>query len=103
MKLKHLYLILAVVGLVVPYFFLIQFLIEYGADPKALARQLFGTPAAAFFVVDLLISSVVFIVYLKDEAARLAIRNWGVYLIPLFTVGLSFALPLFLFVRESRR
>src|SRR6185503_18869541 len=101
MKPKTLYLVLAIVGLVGPYYFFLSFLRTNGADPGLFVQQLFGTPASSFFVVDLLISSVVFIIYLWTEAARHSMRRIWPYMLALFTVGLSFALPLFLYVRES--
>ena len=101
MKQKHLYLIFAVVGFVGPYYFLISFLTAHGVDGKAFVQQLFGTKISTFFAVDLLVSSVVFLRYLGQEAARNSIEYRWVYVVALLTVGLSFALPLFLYVRES--
>lgn len=103
MKLKHFYLILMVIGFVVPYYFFISFLMAHGLDPRELVRQLFSTYISTFFAVDLIIASIVFIVYLRREALRCSMENWWVYLVPLFTVGLSLALPLFLYVRESHQ
>ena len=102
MREKHLYLILAVLGFVVPYTFFISFLMAHGLDGRAFLRELFGTPISAFFAVDLLLSCVVFVQYLRQEAARVSIAHWWLYLVALLTVGLSFALPLFLYVRETR-
>lgn len=102
MKLKHLYLVLAIIGIVLPYYFLITFLKAHGLDGRVFLQQLFGTQISTFFVVDLIIASIVFIVYLPQEAKRYSIHSWWLYLIPLFGVGLSFALPLFLYVREDR-
>lgn len=102
MRLKYFYLILAVVGFVVPYYFLISFLMSHGLDAKAFWQQLFGTSISTFFAADLLISSVVFLGYLRDEARRHSVPHLWLYLLALMTVGLSFALPLFLFAREAR-
>ena len=102
MKARHLYLIIAAVGAVTPYYFAIPFFMAHGLDAGAFMQQLFGTPIAAAFVADLLISCVVFALYSRREAARLGIAHRWVYLVALVTVGLSFAFPLFLFARESR-
>ena len=102
MKQKHVYLILAVIGFVGPYYFFVSFLAAHGLDGKAFVQELFGTRISTFFAVDLLLSSVVFVRYLRQEAARYSIGSWWLYLVALLTVGLSFALPLFLSVRESR-
>jgi hypothetical protein len=102
MKQKHLYLILAVIGFVAPYYFFISFLIAHGLDARAFVAGLFATQASSFFVVDLIISSVVFLCYLRKEAARHSTPYSWLYVVALLTVGLSFALPLFLYARESR-
>lgn len=101
MKQKHLYLIFAVIGFVGPYSFLISFLTAHGADGKAFVQQLFGTKISSLFAVDVLVSSVVFLRYLRQEATRYSIGYAWLYVVALLTVGLSFALPLFLYVRES--
>ena|SRR5689334_3739923 len=101
MKSKRFYMILAVIGFIGPYYFFIAFLKAHGLDGKAFLQELFGTPISAFFAVDLLLSSVVFVRYLRQEASRYRIKRRWLYLIALLTVGLSFALPLFLYVRET--
>ena len=101
MSRKVVYLILAVTGFVLPYYFLISFLMTHGVDARLFLTQLFGTPISTFFAVDLLISCVVFMLFLRQEAERHAMRHQWVYWISLLTVGLSFALPLFLWARED--
>ncbi|PYS92998.1 MAG: hypothetical protein DMF64_07005 [Acidobacteria bacterium] len=101
MNQKRLYLILAVIGFIVPYYFFISFLVAHGLDGKIFLQQLFGTRIATFFAVDLLLSCVVFVCFLRQEASRYAIARWWLYVVALVTVGLSFALPLFLYVRAS--
>jgi len=44
----------------------------------------------------------VFLAYLRAEAARLRVPYWGVYVVAMLIIGLSFAFPLFLYVRETR-
>lgn len=97
---RTIYLLLAIVGLVVPYYFLISFLITYGLDARLFLRQLFGTPISTFFAVDLLLSCLVFARYLGQETRRLAMKQTWTCMLALCTVGLSCALPLFLYLRE---
>ena len=101
MNRKHVYLILSIIGLVVPYYFFVLFLKTHVLDGKAFVQELFSTRISTFFAMDLLISSLVFIGYIRQEATRCAMRRWWLYLFALLTFGLSFALPLFLYVRES--
>ena len=99
---KSLYLILAMAGFVVPYYFFIGFLAANGLNLSLLVQQLFGTPISTFFAVDLLITAVVFWVFLYQEARRLQMRRWWAYVIATLFVGPSFALPFFLYFRETR-
>ena len=102
MSRKTLYLILAIVDFAVPYYFLVSFLAAHGFDARLFVRQLFASHISTFFAVDLIVASVVFIIFLPREAARCGVARWWLYLAALFLVGLSFALPLFLYARESR-
>jgi hypothetical protein len=99
---KKVYLILSIVGLLLPYYYFVSFLTANGLDFRVFFQQLFRAPISSMFAVDLLISSVVFLVYLRREAARYNIGKRWLYIVVLLTVGLSCALPLFLYVRESR-
>src|SRR5262245_17578145 len=101
MSRKHIYLLFAVVGFAGPYYFFISFLLVHGLDAKLFLTQLFASPVSTFFAVDLVLSCVVFVQYLGQEVQRYSIKHQWVYLVALFTVGLSFALPLFLYARES--
>lgn len=101
MSRKLVYLILAIIGFILPYYFLISFLMTHGFDSRLFLVQLFATPISTFFAVDLLLSCVVFIVFLKQEAERNAMKHQWIYWVLLLTVGLSFALPLFLWAREG--
>ncbi len=102
MNRKQIYLLITVIGLVAPYYFFISFLAAHGLNAGVFLQQLFGTPISAFFAVDLILSCVVFVSFLIQEATRYSIKHRWIYILALLTVGLSFALPLFLYVRESR-
>jgi hypothetical protein len=99
---KTIYLVGAIVGTVLPYYFLVQFLLQYGFDLPLFVQQLFANPIATMFAVDLFISCFVFWVFLYAEGRRLEMANLWVYVVLNLTVGLSLALPLFLYFREGR-
>ena len=99
---KAVYLILAVIGLLVPYTFLFQFLRENGFDLSLLVQQLFANHISTFFAVDLVISILVFWTYMFAEVNRLQMKNSWLYFLASVVVGLSFALPLFLYFRERQ-
>jgi hypothetical protein len=97
---KNIYLILAIVGLLVPYYFFFRFFSEGGFNLSSLTQQLLANDLSTAFVADLVISVLVFWVYLFAEANRLQMKNAGFYVLATLLVGLSFSLPLFLYFRE---
>ena len=60
---KRLYLILAIAGFILPYYFLISFLALHGLNFSLLIEQLLATPISTFFAVDLMITAIVFWVF----------------------------------------
>ena len=99
---QNIYLVLASLGLLVPYYFLFKFLSANGFDIPLLVQQLFANDVSTFFAVDLVISIIVFWIYMIVEANRLQMKNWWLYILASLIVGLSFALPLFLYFREHQ-
>jgi hypothetical protein len=99
---KGFYLVLTLIGLVVPYFFFLSFVSESGLNGGLLLRELLGTKISTSFATDLLISGLVFLGYVRAEAARLRVPYWWLYGLAMLIIGLSFAFPLFLYVRETR-
>ncbi|HEX8175745.1 MAG TPA: DUF2834 domain-containing protein [Pyrinomonadaceae bacterium] len=100
---KWLYLILALLGALLPLSQLAPFLATYGLDVPLLFRQLFQTHASAFFGLDVIVSSVVLWLFVFSEGRRLRMRNLWLYILCNLAVGVSLALPLFLFFREGAR
>jgi len=97
---RQICLVFAVIGFIVPYYFFISFLVTNGLNVPLFFKQLFGTPASAFFAVDLVLSCVIFMMYSGREASRYSMKHAWIPTVALFTVGLSCALPLFLYLRE---
>lgn len=100
MSRKSIYLALAVLGLVAPYWFFFQFFAANGFDLGLLVKQMFVNPVSIAFFVDLVISIVVFWFFLFSESTKLQMQNTWLYVLASLTIGLSFALPIFLYFRE---
>jgi hypothetical protein len=92
---KKTYLALAIAGTVLPYYFFLQQMAVTGADIPAFLTLAFANPVAAGFATDLVISSIVFWVYMFS-AGHDAPRPWAFIALNL-TVGLSCALPAYLY------
>jgi len=102
MKLKTIYLGLCIVGFALPYWQFIPWVAANGLNVTMLVQQLFANRISSFFALDVLISSVVVGVFMGADSARLKISTRGLPLIALLTVGVSLALPLYLYMRELK-
>ncbi|MBI3159800.1 MAG: DUF2834 domain-containing protein [Chloroflexi bacterium] len=99
---KRLYLILAVIGAILPYFYFAQFFASDGVNLPAFLAAAVANPVASGFTADLLVSSPVFWILMAAEKRR----NPGAPGPALFValnllVGLSCALPAWLYAREA--
>ncbi|MBD0372064.1 MAG: DUF2834 domain-containing protein [Pyrinomonadaceae bacterium] len=99
---QWLYLIAFVLGTTLPLSQLFPFLMTYGLDVPLLFRQLFQTHASAFFGLDVIVSSFVLWLFVFSEGRRLRMKNLWLYVLCNLLVGVSSALPLFLFFRERK-
>lgn len=99
MSRRTIYLLLAVVGAVVPWLFFARFFAAEGLG-GAFIPALFVNGAAGGLTADLLISSLVFWIFLFAEARRTGVGRTWIYIVINLAIGLSCALPLFLWARE---
>ena len=94
------YLGLCLVGTVLPLSQLLPFLRDHGFDLRFLVGQLFANPVSSFFGLDVIVTSVVLWVFVAVEGRRAGIRHLWAPLAASLLVGVSLALPLFLYLRE---
>lgn len=99
---KWLYLIAAILGTVLPLSQFIPFLMAYGFDLPLFFRQLFQNHVSSFFGMDVIVSSFVLWLFVFSEGRRLRMSNLWLYIVCNLAVGVSLALPLFLFFRERK-
>jgi hypothetical protein len=100
MKPKTLYLVLCLIGLLLPYSQFVPWVLQHGLNLPLFARELFTNRIGAFFGMDVIVSAVALLVFTRIESARLGIRKRWLVVIAVLTVGVSLALPLFLYLRE---
>lgn len=93
------YLIAAVAGTVLPYVFFVDYFQTHGIGLASFVAGLFANGAAGGFSADLLVSSFVFWGFLWQDHARAGVRHPGLYVLLNLAIGLSCALPLYLFFR----
>jgi hypothetical protein len=99
---KHVYLLLCIVGVVLPYWQFVPWVIENGLNLRLMFEQLFANRISAFFGMDVLVSAVVVCVFSRMERAVLGWRRW-LPVLAVLTVGVSLGLPLLLYLREDRK
>lgn len=102
MKPKSLYLILSILGLVIPYAEFIPWVMQHGLNLPLFLRELFANRIGAFFAMDVLVSAVVLVGFTLIESRRVGIRHRWLVIVAVLTVGVSLGLPLFLYLREQR-
>lgn len=102
MKPKTLYLVLCIVGLLLPYAEFIPWALQHGLNLPLFVRELFANRIGAFFGMDVLVSAVVLVAFTRVEGRRVGIRHRWLVILAVLTVGVSLGLPLFLYLREQR-
>lgn len=98
---KKLFLILAVIGAVLPYLFFIRHFSNEGFGLSGFVTALFANPAAGGFTVDLLFTSGVFWIFMFLERNRKKGPHPLFFILLNCLIGLSCALPAYLYAREQ--
>lgn len=101
MKPKALYLLLCIAGTILPLYFFAQFLREHGLNARLFVEQLFANSISSFFGTDVIVSAICLWLFVFLEGRRLQMKNLWAPIVASLLVGVSFGLPLFLYLRES--
>lgn len=96
---KIFYAIAAIVGAITPYAVYFGYLTYVPGASGALSLA-WGSPIAAATLADFTISCLVFWPFLFAESKRLKIAAPFLFVVANCIIGLSFALPAFLYARE---
>ena len=99
---KTLYLVLAVVGAVLPYVFFVQHFSNEGFALGRFTSALFANPAAGGFTADLLFTSVVFWIFMFQQRSRGKGPVPIIFIVLNLLIGLSCAVPAYLYARERK-
>ena len=97
---EKLLLTLTVVGFVVPNAMVIVFTAQNGLDPGQFLADCFSTLPSAQLAVDLAICFWAFVVWAAWDGPRSGVDRWWVTIPASLLVGLCFAIPLYLLMRE---
>lgn len=100
---KNIYLTLAILGTILPYIFMIDFLQLSGLNLWLFFDAIFANGAAAAMSVDLIITSIVFWIFLFEQSKVSDNPKPLVFILLNLTLGLSCALPAYLYAKQSIR
>ena len=102
--LKWVYLLLAILGAVLPTLANIEFAKSYGPtfDIQLFIELANNNPAAQSLSRDLFIGSTAVFVWIISESKRLEMKNLWIVILTTFTIAFAFSAPLFLYLRELR-
>jgi len=98
------YLLCAVAGMIVPWYYNLQFMM-YGDEPFTIRRFIadgMATPLSSSLTMDFLIGASAAFMWMIVEGIRLKMKRLWLYVIVTFLVAFAFSFPLFLFFRERR-
>lgn len=93
------YLLMCVVGAIAPWAFFGPYFAANEFNVIVFAKDLFANGAAAGFSIDVVISIAVFWVWSFIDARNYGVKHWWCVLVAGCCVGLSLALPLYLYMR----
>jgi len=102
MNLKVTYLILCVLGALLPLSQFVPWVIENGLNMPLFFQELFSTKIGGFFGMDVIVSAVILFVFIFAEGRRLQIPNLWFPVVATLSIGVSLGLPLFLYMRQSQ-
>ena len=98
---KKIYLSLAIIGAIIPYLFFTQFIQIEGLNITLFISSLFANGATGGFTADLLLSSFIFWVFMFQQLRKPNSPKPYLFIILNLTIGLSCALPAYLYAREK--
>ncbi len=96
------YLLLCLLGTLLPYSQFVPWLLAHGFDLSLFFRELFSNRIGGFFGMDVFVSTAVLWTFVALEGRRLGVRHLWAPIVASLAVGVSLGLPLFLYLRQAR-
>lgn len=105
---KKLYLVLSIIGFIVPTIFVIIESIETSnyllyTHPMATFEGMYANRISTIFSIDLLFTVMVFFIWSYNESKKHNIKSPYIVWLLTMTLGLAEGFPLFLYLREKSK
>jgi hypothetical protein len=104
MKLRHVYFLLFVLGVALPYAYFTPWFLENGLNVRQFFAELFANRISASFAMDVTVSMLALFVFAVGETLRLKMPRPWLVVAAVFAgtcgAGVSSGFPLFLYLRQ---
>ena len=97
---KKVYLFLAFLGFILPLWQFVSWLFEFGLDVPLIFKSIVNDKLSLFAWLDVIVSAIVLIIFIVYEGRKQSMQRLWIPIVGTLCVGVSFGLPLFLFLRE---
>jgi Terpene cyclase DEP1 len=101
MTLRRCYLLLCVLGAILPLAQFVPWLMAHGLDPALFLRDLFANRVSGFFGMDVILSAMTLLLFIGLDAAPVPRPARVAAGIATLLVGVSLGLPLYLLLRHD--
>ncbi|ALG52023.1 MULTISPECIES: DUF2834 domain-containing protein [Vibrio harveyi group] len=96
------YLVLTLLGVLLPYGAFIPWFLNNGLDIFQLYRDAVANPISIFAWLDVLVSAIVLLVFIVVDGNRNKVKYWYLAVLGTVFVGVSCGLPMYLYFKEKQ-
>jgi hypothetical protein len=97
---KNIYLVLAILGVILPMSQFAQWSMVNGFDLKLMGQAMFANQIAGGIAIDALLTAVAIVVFMVFDQKQVKVKYLWLPIAGIFFSGISFALPMYLYLRE---
>ena len=94
------FVLLAIVGTVLPLAYALPWIGEHGFAPASFIADMFANPIAGATALDIIVTAGTAVLFILVQGARDSVGHRWLPILLVLTVGVSSGLPLFLAMRE---
>jgi hypothetical protein len=96
------YLVLTLLGIFLPYGAFVPWLVSNGLDIGLLLSEAAANPISLFAWLDVLVAAVALLGFIVVDGQRYEVKYRYVAILGTLSVGVSFGLPLYLYLKEKQ-
>lgn len=98
---KNIYLGLAILGIVLPYTQFVPWSNANGFNLQLMGKLMFANQIASGIAIDALLTAVVIVTFIIFDSRQVKVKHLWLPIVGIFFSGISFALPMYLYLRTK--